>query len=69
MDEEDKTVARVYIFIVGVIVWLSIFCYGSRRLALLDDQIARVARYEQLEQELVELSEESLEEFFFEDTF
>jgi hypothetical protein len=67
MDEDAKAVARVYILIVGVAVLMFVFCYGSRQLALLEDRITREARYELLEQELVELSEEGLEEFFFDD--
>lgn len=67
MDEDAKAVTRVYILIVGVAVLMFVFCYGSRQLALLEDRITREARYEILEQELVELSEEGLEEFFFDD--
>ena len=67
MDEDAKAVARVYILIVGVAVLMFVFCYGSRQLALLEDRITREARYELLEQELVELSEEGLEEFFFDE--
>ena len=67
MDEEQKAIARVYIIIVGAILFLSVFCFGSRQIALLEDRISREAQYELLEQELVELSEESLEEFFFDE--
>ena len=67
MDEDEKSIARVYILIVGLAILTFVFCYGSRQLALLEDRIAREARYELLEQELVELSEEGLEEFFFDD--
>ena len=65
MDEDEKSIARVYILIVGLVILTFVFCYGCRQLALLEDRIMREARYELLEQELVELSEEGLEEFFF----
>ena len=68
MDEEEKTTARLYILSIGICVFLFIFCFGSRQLALLENRIAQEARYEHLEQELVELSEEALEDIFFDET-
>lgn len=67
MDEDEKVVARVYILIVGITAIMFVFCYGSRQLALLEDRISSEASYKLLEQELVELSEEGLEEFFFDE--
>ena len=64
MDEEEKAQARIYISIGGIVLFLSVLCFGCRQLAMLEDSIATVARYEILEQELVDLTDEGLEEFF-----
>jgi len=67
MEEEEKARVRPYIVAFGIAIFLSILCYGCRQLALLEDRIATQTRYEVLEQELVELTEEGLDEFFTED--
>tara|TARA_B100000902_G_scaffold196403_1_gene187558 strand:- start:2460 stop:2663 length:204 start_codon:yes stop_codon:yes gene_type:complete len=67
MEEEEKTRVRPYIVAFGIAIFLSILCFGCRQLALLEERIATQTRYEVLEQELVELTEEGLDEFFTED--
>lgn len=64
MDEEEKAQARIFISLVGIVLFLSILCFGCRQMAILEDSIAAEARYEILEQELVDLTDEGLEEFF-----
>jgi len=66
MEEEEKTRVRPYIVAFGIAIFLSILCFGCRQLALLEERIATQTRYEVLEQELVELTEEGLDEFFTE---
>jgi ribosomal protein S27E len=67
MDENEKAEARIYISIGGISLFLSVLCFGCRQLAILEDRIATEVRYEILEQELVELTDEGLDEFFYED--
>ena len=67
MEEEEEASIRPYIVAFGIAIFLSILCFGCRQLALLEERIARQTRYEVLEQELVELTEEGLDEFFTED--
>lgn len=67
MEDTETTKTRAYIVAAGIAVFLSIFCYGCRQLALLEDRIATETRYEILEQELVELTDEGLDEFLFAD--
>lgn len=67
MDEDEKAEARIFISLGGIFLFLSVLCFGCRQLAILEDRIATEARYEILEQELVELTDEGLEEFFYED--
>ncbi len=67
MEEEEKARVRPYIVAFGIAIFLSILCFGCRQLALLEERIATQTRYEVLEQELVELTEEGLDEFFTED--
>ena len=67
MEEEEegnsKHYARFVVCIVGACLFFSILCCGLRQLALLEDRVQQRFLYNQLEQELVEFTDESLEEF------
>lgn len=66
-EQEAKAQARAYIAVAGIALFWIIFCYGCRQLALLEDRINRQTRYEILEQELVELTDEGLDDLFSDD--
>ena len=64
MEETEKKTVRAYIFTVGIAVFLGVFCYGCRQIAMLEERISRQTRYEVLEQELADLTDETIEDFF-----
>jgi len=67
MEEEEegnsKHYARLAVCLAGACLFFSILCCGLRQLALLEDRVQQRFLYNQLEQELVEFTDESLEEF------
>jgi len=63
MEATQETPTRFIICIVGACIFCAILCFGLRQLALLEDRVQQRYLYNQLEQELVELADESLEEF------
>lgn len=64
--DAEKEKARIGILIVGLTAIVSVFCYGCRQLALLEDRIARETRYELLNQELIELTDDCLDDLLAE---
>jgi hypothetical protein len=68
MEEEEKEDnIRVFVLLIGAIIFFTILCCGCRQLALLEQRIDQLHRYNRLEQELIELTEADLEEFDSED--
>lgn len=61
--EEEADRLRLVICIVGVSVLFAVICCGIRQLALLEERIARDHLYEQLDQELTDLTDDRLDEF------
>tara|TARA_Y100000817_G_scaffold196372_1_gene153587 strand:+ start:647 stop:847 length:201 start_codon:yes stop_codon:yes gene_type:complete len=62
-ETPEKARLRLIICLLGLTVFCFVLCCGLRQLALLDERVQRGIRYAILEQELVELIDESLEEF------
>ena len=62
-EEAQKTRTRLVVCTLGITVFCIVLCFGLRQLALLEDRVQQRHLYNQLEQELVELTDESLEEF------
>ena len=60
--DTEKEKARIVILVAGLTAIVSVFCYGCRQLALLEDRIARETRYELLNQELIELTDDCLDD-------
>ena len=65
-EDTEKEKARIVILIFGLTAIVFVFCYGCRQLALLEDRIAQEARYELLNQELIELTDECLDDLLAE---
>ena len=65
MEEEEaqKSHTRLVVCTLGITVFCIVLCFGLRQLALLEDRVQQRHLYNQLEQELVELADESLDEF------
>ena len=64
MSEEQKATARVYICLGGILLFFTILCFGCRQLALLEERIQTQVQYEILENELIELTDDGIEELF-----
>jgi hypothetical protein len=64
--DTEKEKARIVILVAGLTAIVSVFCYGCRQLALLEDRIARETRYELLNQELIELTDDCLDDLLAE---
>jgi hypothetical protein len=63
METTQETQFRFFICITGACLFFLILCCGLRQLAILEDRVRQRFLYNQLEQELVEFTDESLEEF------
>lgn len=64
--DTEKEKARIVILVAGLTAIVLVFCYGCRQLALLEERIARETRYELLNQELIELTDDCLDDLLAE---
>ena len=64
MEKEEETDRiRILICIVGFLIFFTVLCCGIRQLSLLEERIVRDHLYDRLDQELIELTDQRLDEF------